>query len=219
MSFQASIDGVLRGEGPYASGRGRVPWVGLMLLVVLGGFVYGACMGSFALRPVQALYSALKVPLLLALTTLVCLPSFYAMNTILGLRNDFVPACRGLFASQATAAVCLASLAPITLFGYGSSDNYRFAVVLNGLCFLAAALAGQATLGRHYAPLVRTDAKHHLTRILWLVLYVFVAIQLAWLLRPFVGDPDLAPRFLREDAWNNAYVIVARTIWELFTSP
>jgi hypothetical protein len=64
---------------------------------------------------------------------------------------------------------------------------------------------------------VRADARHHVTRLAWLVLYVFVAIQLAWLLRPFVGDPGLATRFLRQDAWSNAYVVVARTLWELLT--
>ena len=47
-----------------------------------------------------------------------------------------------------------------------------------------------------------------------MVLYVFVAIQLAWVLRPFIGSPNVPTRFFREDAWSNAYVVVLDTIWK-----
>jgi hypothetical protein len=35
---------------------------------------------------------------------------------------------------------------------------------------------------------------------------------LAWLLRPFVGHPDLPPQFLRTEVWGNAYVVVTRLV-------
>ena len=45
---------------------------------------------------------------------------------------------------------------------------------------------------------------------------MFVAIQMAWVLRPFIGSRDLPPQFFREEAWSNAYVqlvhIVARAL-------
>ena len=40
------------------------------------------------------------------------------------------------------------------------------------------------------------------------MLYVFVAVQLAWVLRPFVGSPNVPTRFFRENAWSNAYGVV-----------
>ena len=40
-------------------------------------------------RPLQLLYSALKVPLLLLVTFCLSLPSFFVLNTILGVRADF----------------------------------------------------------------------------------------------------------------------------------
>jgi hypothetical protein len=40
---------------------------------------------------------------------------------------------------------------------------------------------------------------------------------MAWVLRPFVGDPDLPTQFFRQDSWSNAYVVIARMIWDLFT--
>ena len=47
---------------------------------------------------------------------------------------------------------------------------------------------------------------------MWGLLYVFVAIQVAWVLRPFVGAPMLEPSFVRSNAWSNAYVVVVRDV-------
>ena len=67
-------------------------------------------------------------------------------------------------------------------------------------------------MSRHYAPLIARNDRHVLTRNAWMFLYVFIAIQSAWVLRPFVGAPDLPVRFFREEAWDNAYVRIFRAI-------
>jgi len=208
----ATVDAVLRGTGPFASGRGRVPWRSLGLVLAASGFLYGLTLGSFSLSGRQALYSGLKVPLLLVATTLVCLPSYFVVNSVLGLRDDFAAAFRGVLAAQASVAVCLAALGPAVLFAYASSDSYRFALFINGLYFAIAAVAGQRSLDRHYRPLVARHRQHNVARFMWLAMYVFVAIQLAWVLRPFVGRPGLETRFFREDAWSNAYVFIVRKV-------
>ncbi len=46
----------------------------------------------------------------------------------------------------------------------------------------------------------------------WLTVYTIVAIQMAWLLRPFVGAPVLDVTFIRPEAWDNAYVKVLQMI-------
>ena len=181
----------------------------------LGGLVFGAAMGSFSLRAEQVLFSALKVPLFLATVTGICLPCFYTLHLALGLRADFRAALRGVAAAQATLALTLAGLAPLCLVLYAASASYRLAVVADGGLFAVATLAAQATLRRHYRPLLAADARHRLPRIAWGLLYVFVAIQAAWCLRPFVGDPGLPPAFVRSELWTNAYVVVARTVGEL----
>ncbi len=175
--------------------------------------VYGASMGSFGARAMQAAFAAVKVPILLSAATLVCLPNFYVVNTLLGLRDDFPAACRGIFAAQATLAVTLAAFAPVTLLAYASSGDYDFAIAFNGLAFAVGTLAAQVTLRRHYLALIATNPRHRLGRLSWVVLYVFVAIQLAWVLRPFIGSPGKPTNFLREEAWSNAYVVVFRLVW------
>ncbi|MCA8978163.1 MAG: hypothetical protein KDC98_25775 [Planctomycetes bacterium] len=212
----ANADALLRGEGPYAAGRGVVPWPKLLALVAVGGFAYGAVMGSYGVRALQAFYSASKVPLLLLFATIVCLPNFYVVNVLLGLRDDFSAACRGIFAAQATLAVTLATLAPITIVVYLSIDGYDGAIVCNGVMFLVATITAQIALGRHYRALIATNPRHRLGRAAWMVLYVFVAIQLAWVLRPFVGSPNMATHFFREDAWSNAYIEVFLAVARVF---
>jgi hypothetical protein len=153
MSLLDAVDRVLRGEGRHAVGGGASP-TGAMAAIAAGGFIYGAVMGSYGGRPLQALFSGVKVPMLLAVSTALCLPSFYVLNSLLGLRGDFAAALKGIFAGQATLAVVLGALAPITAFVYISKVEYNVAIAFNGIQFLLAALAGQLTLNRHWRPLV-----------------------------------------------------------------
>jgi hypothetical protein len=206
----SGVDALLRGERGFAAGRGAVPWAAIAGFVVLYGALSGGVIGSFSLRAEQVAYSALKVPILIAFSTALCAPSFYALNAVLGLRDDFSAALRGVLSTQATVAVVLASLAPIVGLAYVSGASYRGAVLVDGAAFLAASIAGQVALARHYRPLIARDPRHRRARSLWLVLYWFVTIQLAWVLRPFIGAPSMEPSFLREQAWSNAYVEITR---------
>lgn len=206
MSTLTHVDGLLRGEGIYGSDRAATPWRQLFFIVLVAGAGYGAVMGSFGARPLQVLLAALKVPVLVAVSTAVCLPNFFIVQVTLGLRDDFTAALRGIVSAQATFALTLVSLAPITALGYLSGIDYDVARLLNGAMFLLGLIAAQITLGRHYRPLIRNNPRHRRGLLAWFVLYVFVAIQLAWVLRPFIGDPALPTRLFRESAWGNAYL-------------
>jgi hypothetical protein len=86
--------------------------------------------------------------------------------------------------------------------------------VFNGMMFAIASLTAQWLLRQYYRPLIARNPHHRRLLWGWLIVYTFVAIQMAWLLRPFVGAPKLEVRFLRPDAWDNAYVFVARLVWK-----
>jgi hypothetical protein len=184
--------------------------------VLFFGSAYGAIMGTFGgvagERLWQVVYSAVKVPMLLLVTFFIGLPSFFVFNTLCGLRDDFRQALRALWATQAVLTIILASLAPYTLLWYASSSDYETAVLFNGLMFAVASLAAQWLLRRRYRPLVARNRRHRFLLRVWLVLYVFIGVQMAWVLRPFVGNPQQPTEFLREEAWDNAYVIVFRTL-------
>lgn len=186
-------------------------------ILLIFGLFYGAVMGTFGgiagERALQVLFSAVKVPLLLLSTFLLSLPSFFVLNTLLGLREDFQEVLRVVTAAQAALTVVLASLAPCTLLWYASSAHYPSAILFNGLMFGVASIAAQRFLLRRlYAPLIARDARHRLMLRVWLFVYAFVGIQMGWLLRPFIGNPDEPVRFLRQDAWGNAYLAVLQMI-------
>ncbi|MBP9946711.1 MAG: hypothetical protein KBH14_09965 [Vicinamibacteria bacterium] len=216
MASIRGIEDLLRGRGAFDPALPRIPVRHLVLLFVFFGFAYGTVMGSYAARPMQMFYSGLKVPLLLGIATGVCLLNFFVVNSLLGLREDFGLALRAILTAQAAVAVSLAAFIPVTAFFYASlpdaSDSYPTAIAANGLIFLVASLGGQLALNRAYGVLVRRNPRHRHARAAWLGLYVFVAIQLAWTLRPFIGDPGKSTGFLREGAWGNAYVELARLL-------
>lgn len=210
------VDGVLRArEEIVPPEQSRRSIARLIALLFLFGCLYGAVMGCFAGRPLQMCYSALKVPLLLLITFSLSLPSFFVLNTLLGLRDDFRPVLRALVATQTGLTVVLASFAPFTLLWYASFANYESAVAFNTVLFGIASLVAQTLLRRFYRPLIARQPRHRLMIRLWIVLYAFTGIQMGWVLRPFVGYPGDQTQFLRPESWGNAYVVVGHMFWEL----
>jgi hypothetical protein len=191
----------------------------LVMLVLVFGLFYGAVMGSFGGifgdRARQVLYSALKVPILLLVTFLLSLPSFFVINTLMGLRQDFAQATGALISAQAGLTIILASLAPMTALWYASTPNYHTAVVFNGIMFAVASVGAQTILRRLYRPLIARNARHRVLLRMWLIIYTFVAVQMAWVLRPFVGDPGSPTSFFRPEAWGNAWEVIGRLIWDV----
>lgn len=182
----------------------------LVVVVLAGGMLYGAAMGSFGWlwgRPSwQVVYSAVKLPVLLLGTFGLSLPVFFVLNTLLGVRGEFRQAVRAILSAQAALTGVLASLAPVALLWYVSTDNYRSAVVVNAAFVAGAAFLGHLALRRSYRPLIRRNRRHRLLLMAWLVVFGFVGGQMTWILRPWVGDPSMPAALLRRDVWGNAYV-------------
>lgn len=217
------LDNLLRARGDVAAARvtpGTLGWFLTLLLVC--GICYGMTMGAYtperAPRPQQMLYSGLKVPLLLLATFAISLPNYFVLYTLFGLRDDFSRALRALLATQAGLTVILASFAPFTALWYCSSTDYRSSILFNGLMFAIAALASQLMLRRYYRPLIARNANHRILLRCWLIIYGFVGIQMGWILRPFIGQPDQPTTFFREEIWGNAYVILYKMITSLLNS-
>ena len=114
-------------------------------------------------------------------------------------------------------ALVLAATAPLFAFlAINTSDGYVLTVA-DGLLFLLAVAAAQIVLRRRYQPLLERNPKHRITLASWAVLYAFFAIQLAWVLRPFLGTEGFAVEFLRDTAFGqNAYVVLVDHIVQLF---
>lgn len=190
---------------------------GLILLILCAASaLYGAVMGSWEVhladRWLLMLFGATKMPLLVIGTTLVCLPGFFVLNTVAGLRDDFGIAMRAIMGAQAAFAAALLSLAPVTRFMYTWGLDQSEAILANAGMFTLATILAQGVLFRGYRTLRAKSPTHRYLLWVWLILYAFVGTQMGWMLRPFIGNLESPPTFLREEPFSNAYVVVFRMI-------
>jgi hypothetical protein len=192
----------------------------LLLTTVLFGMAYGATMGTFGAlhgdRWLQIVFSAIKVPMLLLVSFCLSMPSFFVLNSVLSVRSDFYIVVRALVAAQAGLTVVLASLAPLTAFWYVSDQDYQAALTFNAAMFGVATLCGQWLLRRTYRSLIAQNLRHRLLLIVWLIIYSFVTVQMAWVLRPFIGSTGSPVSFFRREAWGNAYVELLHDVIHAF---
>lgn len=187
------------------------------LIVACTGGVYGAIMASFGGfagdRGWMVLFGAVKVPLLFSATLVLAVPCFYLLNILLGVGGDFRRVWRALVDYQLSVAIQLAALAPVTFLVNLVESDYRVAQGWSTLVFGLASWNARLGLLRTYAVLERANMAHGMLRRVWFVLYAFIGIQMAWDLRPFVGNPELAVTFFRDEI-GTAYVEVPKVLWE-----
>jgi hypothetical protein len=152
------VDRILRGEATRVSairdGDIKIPALGVALVGIILGLIYGFFMGWFALinreTPVydQLLATMLKVPALFILTLVVTFPSLYVFNALVGSRLTVASVFRLLMAALAVTLAVLASFGPITAFFSISTESYSFMVLLNVVLFAVAGVLGLAFLLR-----------------------------------------------------------------------
>ena len=214
--------------GPYA------------ILAVLLGITYGIFMGLYAVltrRPpcwVQMFATSVKVPALFFLTLVVTFPSLYVFSALLGVRMGPRSALRVVVAALAVNLAVLASFGPITGFFTLTTTSYGFIKLLNVLFFSIAGFLGLGFLlkmlrglddgpspgggegapndsrGWLNAPSLPASPARRVFRM-WLVLYALVGAQMGWVLRPFVGSPNMEFTWFRERE-ANIFIDVFKTL-------
>lgn len=232
--LSGQIDRLLRGEFARRDEllaehpRGRVGT--LVLAALLLGSVYGLCMGLFAVfsgRPdrwLQLITTTLKVPLLFLLTLVVTFPSLYVFSALGGARLRAGATLELAIAAVGLNLTVLASFGPVVAFFTASTKSYVFIKLLNVLFFAIAGVVSVRFLYRAFdaadeedpgtaAPRTRKSARPRTLLVLWLVTYGAVGAQMGWVLRPFVGSPEL-PFELVRDRWSNFFA----DLWQVVAS-
>jgi hypothetical protein len=190
----AAAGAVLKAQGAVIrdlkEGRRLGGYLGsLLLAAVLFSAAYGAVLGLF--QPgLQTLYAALKIPIVVVGTALLCAPTFYVFNSILGSRLSLLQTLCVVLFLAAGAGLVLVAFAPIAWFFTVSTGGVEFLTILHLAVFLVAAGYGIRSLdaGRRYlAWLDATQtAIHGKMLAAWFLLVVFVALQMAYYFRPLL---------------------------------
>jgi hypothetical protein len=200
--------------------RDMAEWKRLALWIGGCGALYGAAMSSFGVangagldlsRWPLLLGGALKLPILMGVSGVLSLPPFWVAYALWGLQDDFALLLRSLVRTQAVFALVLASLCPVILLAYASigdrQSGYGQAMTINIFVFLAAGWCAQKVL-RGACRRFEGEPRHRLLLRSWIWFYGFVGLQLAWMLRPFIGHPQEPVELFRHGALSNVYVSI-----------
>jgi hypothetical protein len=161
-----------------------------LTVVALAGFgAFGFLLG-FTRSPLSGLLAAPKLMLVGLGTLAVCLPALHVYGRLLGARGTPLQAVCEALVALATTGLTLLGLCPVWL-AYCNAVNHPptgyFHVMLGSVVFLGvAALRGVWVLVRG----LRAQGRTVLHLLAWTAVYGMVGVQMAWVVRPFVGTPN-----------------------------
>ena len=202
----------------------------LLYLVVIfaGAGSYGAAMGWWR-DPQQAVFAAIKFPLVILLTTLGNALLNAMLAPLLGLNLAFRQSLLAMLMSFTIASAILGAFSPLIFFivlnapplqpGVAVPANTYFMIQLTQVAVIA--FAGIAANLRLLQLLRRLGGSVPVARKVlcaWLGGNFLLGTQLVWILRPFIGLPNLPVEFFRSDAFKgNFYESVFHSIIKVFT--
>jgi len=206
-----SVSILLRGQ-PEVLGEWIGHWTTKRLLfcvavIFVGAGLYGGAMGWWR-APQQGLIVALKFPLIILLTTLGNALLNGMLAPLLGLNIGLRQSLLAILMSFTIASAILGAFSPLTAFVIWNapqmSDNaqfstrtYNFIQVMH-VCIIA--FAGTTANVRLVQLLKQLSGKATVARrvlFAWLAGNLFLGSQLCWILRPFIGSPNLEVQFFR----------------------
>jgi hypothetical protein len=181
-----------------------------LALGAIGAALFGLALGSFGLSPPQMLASALKSPLLLVGAGALCFPTFYALQLLRAAEPMPLAAAFALQAAAAAAAGAVwGGFALPLAFLVTTTHHYQLSQSMALIVGALGGLSGARRLGQLYRAACDDRPLKSLTvTVPWAILYSAVGAQLAWMMRPFIGSPELGFQLLRPIEGNMFSAIV-----------
>jgi hypothetical protein len=183
-------------------------------VIVLGAGCYGAAMGWWR-DPLQALYVAIKFPLIILLTTLGNALINGMLAPLLGLNIPFRQSFTAIVMSFTIAAAVLGAFSPLIAFLVWNAPDmtvnnlsgltYNFILLVHVSAIALAGVIGNLRLFQLLTRLGGGSAVAFRVLLAWLGGNLFLGSQLSWILRPFIGSPTLPVEFVRKAAFHGNF--------------
>jgi hypothetical protein len=197
-------------------------------IIILGAGFYGAAMGWWR-DPQQAFYVAIKFPLIILLTTIGNALINAMLAPLLGLNIPFRQSFAAILMSFAIASAILGAFSPLIAFMIWnappistagiSGATYNFIKLANVAVIAFAGATGNVRLFQLLARVGGSKAVAFRVLFAWLAGNLFLGSQLSWILRPFIGSPDLPVEFFRANALHgNFYENVFQSLRQIFNN-
>jgi hypothetical protein len=192
-----------------------------LFVIVAGAGLYGAAMGSWR-APRQALFVAVKFPLIILLTALGNATLNAMLAPLLGLNINFRQSFLSVLMSFTITSAILGSFSPLGAFlvwnappmqlaASGRTGAYA-AIMLTHVAVIAfAGVVGNLRLRQLLRELSGSAGIAQRVLLAWLAGNLFLGSQLSWILRPFIGSPTLPVEFLRPTAFHGNFY---EAVWQ-----
>jgi hypothetical protein len=188
-----------------------------ILIICAFTFLYGIVMGSYH-SFIQAIVAGLKVTVLFLATLIICFPSFFVIQQVLGskmtLRQMIVIVLSGFVLTSAIAF----SFAPIIILFQITGGNYHFLQLLHVAIFIFSGIFGMRLMID--ALKFACEKKDTYPQIgvmvfrIWIIILAFVGIQLSWNLRPFLCEKNEEFKLFRKYE-GNFYTAIIYSVQQL----
>jgi hypothetical protein len=186
-----------------------------VVAIVIGAGTYGAAMGSWR-EPLQALYTSIKLPLAILLTTLGNGLLNGMLAPLLGLNVTFRQSLLLVLISFAITSLILGALSPVALFVVWntpplsaatqlSSREYGFMQLLIAGFIAIAGVVGNARLLPLLSQWTRSTTVARKVLLAWLAGNLFLGSQICWVLRPFIWDPAGKVQFIGQQYFRGSF--------------
>jgi hypothetical protein len=168
--------------------------------------IFGAVLGASSGAP-QMLISAIKLPLLFLVTMAICFPTLHVLNLLFGAQHSTAQLAVLLLSALAATGTILVGFLPVSLFFLMTNDSYSFFKLLNVAILAVASFYGVRFLSHgmsklHHGLDIKLSANRSSVLVLWIFLYAFVGSQLAWVSRPYFGEPEMKWEVFRAQRGN-----------------
>jgi len=192
------------------------PWLGeksvtwplfCCAVIVLGCGMNGVTVGLWR-SPLQGFYTGLKVPLLIVLTCGGNALLNGMLGAVAGVGLTFRQTMMAILMSFVIMAIILGALSPLALFllwntpalhGEQPGTGHSITLLTH---VLVIAYAGVVANRRLFQLLVKLGSSMQAARLAlfgWLGGNLLLGSQFSWVMRPFIGSPQLPVQFFRED--------------------
>ena len=191
-----------------------------VLIICAFTFIYGVVMGSYH-SVIQSVVAGVKVLVLFICTLIICFPSFFVIQQVLGSKMNFRQMIVIVLSGFVLTSSIAISFSPIVIFFQITGDNYHFLQLLHVAIFLFSGFFGMRLMVD--ALKFACDKKSIYPQIgvsvfrIWIIIFAFVGIQLAWNLRPFLSDKNEDFKMFRKYE-GNFYTAITYSVKQILSS-
>lgn len=188
-----------------------------VLIICVFTFLYGVVMGSYH-SFLQSIVAGFKVTFLFFSAILICFPSFYVIQQVLGSKMTLRQMVFIILSGFVLTSAIAISFAPIVILFQVTGGNYHFLQLLHVAIFIFSGIFGMRLMvdALKFACEKKDIYPHIGVNVfrIWMIILAFVGVQIAWNLRPFLCNKTEEFKLFRKYE-GNFYTAIIYSVQQL----